>query len=123
MKNKDNVNSLALAELKGLINDLLENQKTEKIELEVLLREFERCYGWKLDFRDYGFDNKEDFVTEIIHREIVKIDLYNHDINKLIVICPQKKPKIQIELKTRSHSDVTTIEVSALFENFGQTKL
>lgn len=77
-----------------------------------MYKEFERCYGWKLDFRDYGFDDNDDFITEIIQREIIKIDIYDNDLNKLIVICPPKRPKIQKEPKNRSYSDVTTNEVN-----------
>ena len=67
---------------------LLKSLKKEKTDLDIFLRSFERCYGLKLNFRDYGFDNDEDFIKELIKREIIKIDLTNKDFSKLSIICP-----------------------------------
>lgn len=101
--NKTDRSTSQLTNLKGLIDGLLE-QQTDNIELDEFYECFERCHGWKLEYKEYGFKSYDEFITEIVRLGFIEVGLIDDSVNNFMIICPKKTNVYSMPRKTVNSS-------------------
>ena len=99
---------IALPKLKELIDELMDQQTTDKMSLDKFFSKFEEYYGWKLDYRDYEFKDKDELISEIIQRGFINVD---NTVYSWTVTCPPKKKKTLLEVP-QNRAEVTTTNLN-----------
>ena len=66
-----------LSELKRLFDELLSEQAKFKFEITEFEKLFEERFGFVLDYKYYGFNSRDQFLTELTRLEYLEYDFYS----------------------------------------------